>query len=256
MHSIWTVIAATAVLVLLGIGTPPARADDLVIFAAASLKESLTEAGDAWAARGRAKPVISFAASSALAKQIENGAPADLFLSADEQWMDYLSERSLLVAGTRTPFLRNELVLIAPASNPFQIEVKPGFALAELLGDEKLAMADVDSVPAGRYGKTALTNLGVWTKVEGNVVRQADVRAALALVERGEARAGIVYRTDAMASKKVTIAGVLPASSDQPVVYPLAIVEGHDLPEVRELREFLLSETAKAIFASYGFTTR
>jgi molybdate transport system substrate-binding protein len=254
MHSIWTVLTGAAVLVLLGM--PPARADDLVVFAAASLKESLTEAGDAWTARGRTTPVLSFAASSALAKQIENGAPADLYLSADEQWMDYLAERSLLVAETRTSFLGNELVLIAPASNAFQIDVKPGFSLAEVLGDEKLSMADVDSVPAGRYGKAALTNLGVWTKVEGNVVRQADVRAALALVERGEARAGIVYRTDAMATKRVTVAGVFPVSSHPPIVYSLAIVKEHDSPEARELREFLLSEASKAIFAAHGFSTR
>jgi molybdate transport system substrate-binding protein len=255
MHSIWTVLTGTTVLLLLGIAAP-ARADELVVFAAASLNESLTEAGDAWAAQGRPKPVLSFAASSALAKQIENGAPADLYLSADEQWMDYLAERSLLVAGTRSPFLGNELVLISPASNPFQIEVKSGFALADVLGDEKLAMADVDSVPAGRYGKAALTSLGVWTKVKDNVVRQADVRAALALVERGEARSGVVYRTDALASSKVTVAGVFPTSSHPPVVYSLAIVREHDSPEVRELREFLLSKTAKAIFAAHGFFPR
>jgi molybdate transport system substrate-binding protein len=255
MPSIWISLAGTAAAGLLALGTP-ARADDLVVFAAASLKESLSEAGDAWAAQGKARLVLSFAGSAALAKQIENGAPADLFLSADEQWMDYLADRDLLVGGTRTAFLGNELVLVAPASRPFQIEMKPALALAEMLGDEKLAMADADFVPAGRYGKAALTSLGVWTKVEGNVVRQSDVRAALVLVERDEARAGIVYRTDAMASTKVTIAGVFPPTSHQPISYPLAIVEGHDSPEVRALRDFLLSPAAKAIFASHGFSAR
>jgi molybdate transport system substrate-binding protein len=233
-----------------------ASADELVVFAAASLKESLTEAAGAYATEGKPKPVLSFAASSALAKQIENGAPADLFLSADEQWMDYLAARSLLVTGTRRPFLGNELVLIAPASRPFQIIVESGFALASVLGGEKLAMADVESVPAGRYGKAALMNLGVWTDVEANLVRQADVRAALALVERDEARAGIVYRTDAMASTKVMIAGTFPQISHQPIVYPLAIVEGHDSPDARAFREFLLSPAARAIFEQHGFSVR
>jgi molybdate transport system substrate-binding protein len=231
----------------------PACADDLMVFAAASLEESLTEAAEAWAAEGHPKLVLSFAASSVLAKQIENGAPADLFVSADERWMEYLADRSLVVAASRTPFLENELVLIAPASRPFQIEWKPGGALAEVLGDEKLALADVDSVPAGRYGKAALTSLGVWESVERNVVRQTDVRAALALVERDEARAGIVYRTDAMASRKVVIAAVFPATSHPPIVYPLAIVEGHASPDVHRLHEFLLSARAKEIFARHGF---
>ncbi len=253
MRSIGKVLIAGALAVLPALAASQARAEDLVIFAAASLKESLTETAEAFAARGKPKPVISFAASSALAKQIEHGAPAALFVSADEQWMDYLANRSLIVAGTRTSFLGNELVLIAPAARPFRIEIGPGFALAGVLGAEKLAMADVDSVPAGRYGKAALTNLGVWAAVEGNVVRQADVRAALALVERDEARAGIVYHTDAMASSKVTIAGSFPPISHPPIVYPLAIVHGHDSPEVRELREYLLSPAAKAIFARHGF---
>lgn len=231
----------------------PACANDLLVFAAASLQESLTEAADVWASEGKAKPVLSFAASSALAKQIENGAPADLFVSADEQWMDYLVDRSLVEPGSRTPFLGNELVLIAPAVRPFRVELKPGFALAALLGGDKLALADVESVPAGRYGKAALTNLGVWTSVERNVVRQADVRAALALVERDEARAGIVYRTDAMASRKVVIAATFPATSHPPIDYPIAIVEGHDSPEVRGLHSFLLSARAKEIFARHGF---
>jgi molybdate transport system substrate-binding protein len=251
-----TGIGLAAAVLGAALGAEPACADDLLVFAAASLEESLTEAADAWASEGRSKPVLSFAASSALAKQIENGAPADLFVSADEQWMDYLAERSLVVPGSRTPFLGNELVLIAPAGRPFRIEWKPGFALADVLADDKLALADVESVPAGRYAKAALANLGVWTSVERNVVRQADVRGALALVERGEARAGIVYRTDAMASRKVVIAAAFPATSHPPIAYPLAIVEGRDSPQVRELHAFLLSARAKEIFARHGFRVR
>ena len=251
MRSIRTAFLASAIAVLSA--ATAADADDLVVFAAASLRESMTEAAEAWGAQGKPKPVLSFAASSALAKQIENGAPADLFVSADERWMDYLAIRSLIISGTRAPFLGNELVLIAPAARSFPIEVKPGFALADVLGNEKLSMADVDSVPAGRYGKAALTNLEVWASVERSVVRQPDVRAALALVERDEARAGIVYRTDAMASSKVVVTGVFPATSHEPIVYPLAVVAGHDSPEVRELRDFLFSAPAKAIFRKHGF---
>jgi molybdate transport system substrate-binding protein len=256
MRSFPTPSIAAAIALVAAVHAQPACAGGLVVFAAASLHESLSEVAEAFAARGRPRPVLSFAASSALAKQIENGAPADLFLSADEQWMDYLADRSLIVPRTRTSFLGNELVLIAPSARPFQIEVKPGFALADVLGREKLSMADIDSVPAGRYGKAALTSLGVWASVEQNVVRQADVRAALALVERDEARAGIVYRTDAMASSKVVVAGRFPAGSHDPIVYPLAVVEGHDSPETHELREHLLSADSRKVFARHGFVIR
>lgn len=256
MHSIGKALLAAALACSTALIANPARADDLVVFAAASLKESLAEVADSFSGHGRTRPVLSFAASSALAKQIENGAPADLFISADEQWMDYLADRRLVVAQSRAPLLGNELVLIASSGRPFQIEIASGFALAEALGSEKLAIADVDSVPAGRYAKAALTHLGVWTSVERNVVRQADVRSALALVERGEARAGVVYRTDAMASSKVVVVGRFPATSHPPIVYPLAIVEGHESPEANELREYLLSAESMAIFAKHGFAVR
>ena len=237
-----------------GFMAAPARAEDKVtVFAAASLQEALTEAGDAFVAQGHAKPVLTFAASSALARQIEAGAPAGLFISADEQWMDYVSERGLLAPNTRTTFLGNHLVLVAPAAKPFTIAIKSGFPLAEILGTEKLALADPDSVPAGKYAKAALINLGVWSQVEGNVVPADNVRSALAFVERAEARAGVVYTTDALASKKVMVAGTFPDISHQPITYPLAVLKAHDTPEARSFRAFLLSNAAKTIFKARGF---
>jgi len=251
-----TCAAAALVVMLFASGPSFGEEPTTVVFAAASLNEALTDVVAAYAAAGNPKPEVSFGASSLLAKQIENGAPADLFLSADEQWMEYLVGRGLVVLGTRTDFVGNQLVIVAPAVRPFRLTIEPGFPLAATLGDDKLAMADPDSVPAGRYGKTALTNLGVWTAVEKNVVRAQDVRGALMLVERDEARAGIVYSTDALESRNVVVAGIFPEASHEPIVYPLAIVAGHDRPEVRRLREFILSAAAKSIFERHGFVPK
>ncbi|HEY2773114.1 MAG TPA: molybdate ABC transporter substrate-binding protein [Candidatus Binatia bacterium] len=233
---------------------PRARADDLVVFAAASLKESLEEVVQKFSESGHEKPVLSFGASSALARQIENGAPASLFLSADEQWMDDLAAHHFVASGTSTDLLGNVLVLVAFAAKPFSIEIQPGFALEAVLGSDKLALADPESVPAGRYAKAALESLGVWKNVEPNVVREPDVRSAMAMVERGEARAGIVYRTDAKISDRVVVVGTFPESSHAPIVYPMAIVAGHDDARTRELRDFLMSKAAAEIFRSHGFT--
>ena len=227
-----------------------------LVFAAASLRESMNEAADAFAATGAPKPVVSFAGSSTLAKQIENGAPADLFVSADEAWMDYLADKKLIVPASRAPFVSNKLVLIAPAGQPLKVDIKKGFALDKLLGDGKLAMADPNSVPAGRYGKAALIKLGVWPSVESKVVQGEDVRAALTFVERGEARAGIVYSTDAEASQKVTVAGLFPANSHAPISYPLALIAGRSNPDAVKFRTFLLSAKGKAIFAKHGFIVK
>ncbi len=203
------------VLVALCVGAPATRAEDqTLVFAAASLTDALNEVAANYAAGGKTAPLFSFAASSALARQIENGAPASLFISADEQWMDYLADRDLIVAGTRQSFLSNRLVLVASTKRPFETEIKFGFPLARILGGDKLAMADPDAVPAGRYGKAALVNLGVWRDVQGNVIRAENVRAALTFVERDEVRAGIVYATDAMVSKNAVVAGSF--SRDQP----------------------------------------
>jgi molybdate transport system substrate-binding protein len=224
--------------------------------AASSLQGSLDEAAARWTAKGHAKPVLSYAASSALARQVEAGAPADLFLSADEAWMDDVAGKGLIQPGTRQDFLGNRLVLIAPLSNKVRVVISPGFSLARALGGGRLAMADPGAVPAGKYGKEALVSLKVWQSVEAKVARAENVRAALALVERGEAPLGIVYATDALASKLVRVVGVFPATSHKPIVYPLARLKASAHPEAEGFRRFLLSSEAKVIFTRYGFTVR
>jgi molybdate transport system substrate-binding protein len=241
----------------LGLGTSAqAEQNGPLVLAAASLQESLTAASNAYAKRGHPKPVISFAASSALAHQIEAGAPADLFISADEPWMDFLAGKNLIRKESRKSFLTNRLVLITPANQPLSIKIKPGFPLAKALGDGRLAMGDPSSVPAGKYGKAALTQLGVWSEVEPKVAGAENVRAALQLVGRGEARAGIVYETDAKVARDVTIAGVFPAGTHAPITYPVAILASSQNPEAISFRAFLLSGAGKAIFHKYGFGTR
>jgi molybdate transport system substrate-binding protein len=227
-----------------------------VVLAAASLQESLNAVALAWAAKGHARPVISFAASSALARQIEAGAPADLFLSADETWMDYLAAKNLIIPASRLSFLHNQLVLIAPLSSNIRLEIAPRFALARALGLGRLAIADPAGVPAGRYGKAALEHLGVWRSVSDRLAPAENVRAALALVERGEAPLGIVYATDARASAKVRVMGAFPPHSHPPVSYPVARLKTSASPEAEPFRQFLLSREGKAIFARYGFRTR
>jgi molybdate transport system substrate-binding protein len=234
----------------------PATAKDVkapLVLAAASLQESLTAAADQWVKRGHAKPTISFAASSALARQIDAGAPADLFISADEPWMDDVQKNGHVAPGTRISFLANRLVLIAPADSKATIAIRKGMPLAQALGDGKLAMADPDSVPAGKYGKAALTSLGVWSQVQGKVARGDSVRAALAFVERGETPYGIVYETDAKASKGVRIVGVFPENSHPPITYPIARLTTSTSAEAEGFRLFLISATGRALFQSYGF---
>lgn len=239
------------------LGTPAAAQQrGPLVLAAASLQESLTEAADAWAKRKHPKPVISFAASSALARQIEAGAPADLFISADEPWMDSVAGKGLIKPKTRVSFMANRLVLISPASKPVRLSIGPTFPLARALGSGRLAMADPDAVPAGKYGKAALTKLGVWPSVEAKVVRAENVRAALAFVERGEAALGIVYTTDAIASKGVRIVGTFPANSHPPITYPIATLTASTSPDAEPFRHFLLSSAGKAIFARHGFVVR
>jgi molybdate transport system substrate-binding protein len=228
-----------------------------LVLAAASLQESMNAAADAWAGRGHPRPQLSFAASSALARQAASGAPADLFVSADLDWMDDLERRKLVVPGTRTNLLGNRLVLIAPKGSSVRVALRPGVDLRRALGrNGRLAMANTDAVPAGKYGKAALEKLGAWATVAPLVVRGESVRAALALVERGVAPLGIVYATDARASAKVRVAGVFPAGSYPPIVYPAArLVNGTSL-EAEPFRRFLNSREGKAIFARFGFSTR
>jgi molybdate transport system substrate-binding protein len=220
-------------------------ADGPVVLAASSLQEALEEAADAWTAQGHPAPVLSFAASSALARQVEQGAPADLFISADEEWMDTLASENLLRAGTRTDLLSNRLVLVARKGTTVR-------RLADL-GGGKLALADPAAVPAGRYAKAALESLGEWPRIEANVVPAENVRAALALVERGEAALGIIYTTDALASDKVEVLETLPESSHPPIRYPAAVLAGSKDADAVAFLAFLSSGAARRIFAKHGF---
>ena len=236
---------------LLFLAAAPAAAQNLTVFAAASLKDALDEIVRGY--QPKAKVVVSYAASSTLAKQIENAAPADLFISADVDWMDYLETRKLIDSRSRVNLLRNRLVIIAPADSSAALEIKPGFALAAALGKDRLAMANPDFVPAGKYGKAALENLGVWQSVAAKVAPADNVRAALVLVSRGEAPFGIVYRTDAIADKKVKIVGEFPPGSHPPIVYPAAVVATGRRAQAQAFLDYLGSAPARAIFTKYGF---
>lgn len=237
-----------------GAAAPAMAADTVTVFAAASLKNALDDVNAACEAEVGEKATISYAASSALAKQIEEGAPADIFVSADLDWMKYLADKNLIKKDTETQLLGNSIVLVAPADSTAAIEIKPDFDLAGLLGDGKLAMANVDSVPAGKYGKASLEKLGVWKSVEGKVAQAENVRAALALVSSGEAPLGIVYKTDAAADKKVKVIGTFPDDSHPPIVYPVAQTADSKDDDTPAFLDCLKSEKAKALFEEQGFT--
>lgn len=225
----------------------------VLIFDAASLTDVVDELGRVFSARSPQVQVKSSpAASSVLAKQIEAGALADVFFSADLDWMDYLEQRNLLRAGTRHNVVFNRLVLIAPADSKVSLEIAPGFDLLKALGDGKLATGDPDSVPVGKYARAALEKLGVWNNVSPRIVRAENVRSALAFVARGEAPLGIVYRTDALAEKKVRIVDVFPQDSHPPIIYPIALTARAG-PEAQRLLDFVIGEEARPIFRQYGF---
>jgi len=223
------------------------------VFAAASLTDALSEIGAAYAAAGHPTPALSFAASSLLARQIDQGASADVFISADAPWMDYLAERRLIDPNSRVSLLANTIVLIAPLDRPLNLPIRFGFDLHGALAGGKLSMADPDSVPAGRYGRAALQGMGAWNAVSGDVVRAENVRAALRFVEIGEAAAGVVYYTDALASNRVQIVGAFPATSHPRIAYPMAVIRGAREAEARAFAAFLLSAPAKAVFTRMGF---
>jgi molybdate transport system substrate-binding protein len=247
--------AAVAALSLAMAMAPGAVGGERVtVFAAASLKNALDAANAAWQAETGNTAVASYAASSALARQIEAEAPADLFISADLSWMDYLAEKGLLRDGTRANLLGNRLVLVAPKDGAKRVEISAGFDLASLLGDGRLAMGAVSTVPAGRYGKAALESLGVWSSVEGKVAGAESVRAALALVSRGEAPYGVVYRTDAAADPGVAVVATFPEDSHPPIVYPVAILSGSTSPAAAGYLAFLRSEAAERFFLEQGFS--
>lgn len=231
-----------------------AAQEKVTVFAAASMKNALDAANAAWSGKTGNTAIVSYAASSALAKQIEAGAPADLFISADLAWMDYLAGKQLIRQDTRTNLVGNRLVLVAPADNARAVDISPGFELARLVGDGKLAMAAVDSVPAGKYGKAALEKLGVWSSVEGKVAAADNVRSALLLVSRGEAPYGIVYQTDAAADPGVKIVGTFPEDSHDPIIYPIAILSGSGNAAAAPYLQFLTSPEALSFFEKEGFT--
>jgi molybdate transport system substrate-binding protein len=238
--------------------SPPAKAEEITIFAAASLKTALDDIAADWQASTGNTAVISYGGSSALAKQIQQGAPADLFLSAAVNWMDTLEGDGLIKPETRKNLLGNTLVLVAHGSDAPALTIGQKLDLAGLLGDGKLSMAMVDSVPAGQYGKEALTSLGLWDDVEGSVAESENVRAALALVQTGEAPFGIVYGSDAIADSdadgRVTVVGTFPANSHAPIIYPVAQIASSMKPEAAEFLDWLSSDAARGIFESQGFT--
>jgi len=231
-----------------------ARAQQLTVFAAASLTDALKDVSVQWTEAGHKPLRLSFGSSSTLAQQIEQGAPANLFASADQRWMDYLATRHLIAADTRKDLLGNDLVLVVPADHPQHVTIAPGFNLLAMLGPKgRLATGDPAHVPVGMYAEQALRNLGLWDAVAPQLARAADVRSALLLVERGEAPAGIVYATDAAVSPAVTVAGTFPANTHDPVTYPFAVTKTGDTPEARALLTFLAGPQARAIFAKRGF---
>jgi molybdate transport system substrate-binding protein len=232
----------------------PARAQQLTVFAAASLTDAMKDVSVQWTQAGHKALRLSFGSSSTLALQIEQGAPANLFASADQKWMDHLAGKHLIAADTRKDLLGNELVLVVPADHPRQVTIAPGFKLLAMLGPSgRLATGDPAHVPVGIYAEQALKKLGLWEAVAPRLAAAADVRSALLLVERGEAPAGIVYATDAAASNAVMVAGKFPANTHDPIAYPFAVTKTGDTPEARALLTFLSGPQARAIFIKRGF---
>lgn len=233
----------------------PASAEDktITVFAAASMKNALDEVDAAYIAKTGVKITASYAASSVLAKQIEQGAPADVFVSADSDWMDYAASRKTINELSRVNLLGNSIVLIAPKdSNIDNVAIAQGFDLAKLAGDGRIATGDVKSVPVGKYAKAALTSLGAWQAAEPKFAMAESVRAALTLVARGEAALGIVYSTDAKVEPGVKIVGTFPADSHPAIIYPVAATTTAK-PETNDYLAFLRSTAAKTIFEKYGF---
>ena len=232
---------------------PAFAADKVTVFAAASLKNALDEVSAAWKSDTAKETANAYAASSALAKQIEGGAPADIFISADLDWMAYLSDKKLIAEGSEMKLLGNRLVLVVPADSRATVAIAPGFDLAGVLNGGKLAVCDVKAVPAGKYAKAALEKLGAWASVENSLAQAENVRAALKLVATGEAPAGIVYQTDAKEEKRVKVLGTFPADSHPAIVYPAALVAGSRNADAAEFLNFLQSATALDIFKAHGF---
>ena len=249
-----TWVALLATFACVAGASPPDKPAPLTVFAAASLKESLDEAATAYERGGGAPVRVSYAASSALARQIEQGAPADVFVSADQAWMDALQEQKLIDPASRRNLLGNTLVLVAPKDSKVQVALKPGLDLAALLGaDGRLALALTNSVPAGKYAKQSLVKLGAWEGVKSRTAEAENVRAALLLVARGEAPLGIVYGSDAFAEPKVRVVATFPADAHAAIVYPIARVAASTHPQAKAFVQWLQTPAARAIFARHGF---
>ena len=249
-------LLATA-LVGVPLATPgSARADAAgpTVFAAASMKTALDAIATAWKEKTGKAMVVSYGSSGTLAKQIEAGAPADLFISADQKWMDVLAKDGAIKPDTRENLLGNSLVLVSPSVASVPMKIEKGFDLARALGDGKLAVCTVTSCPAGMYGKEALTKLGVWPAIEPKLAQAENVRAALLLVARGEAKYGIVYATDAKAEPKVKVVGTFPEDSHAPIVYPVAVTKDAKSADATALEAFLRSPEAVKILEGQGFT--
>ena len=251
---------ASGLLAALFIFTAPLHAADspsqpLLVFAASSLTDALNEIGPAFTRESGQQVKFSYAASSVLAKQIEAGAKADVFFSADTDWMDYVVARSLIDKASRKDLLGNRLVLVAPKDSKVALLIAPNFPLAAALGTGRLSTGDPDSVPVGKYARGALTSLGVWNDVADRLIRAENVRSALAFISRGEAPLGIVYETDALIDKKVRVVAVFPASSHLPIIYPVASTTVAQ-PGAAQFLKYLQSDAAKASFKKFGFSIR
>jgi molybdate transport system substrate-binding protein len=242
-----------ALLLMLSALSTQAAERTLTVFAAASLTDAMQAAGRAFTAASGVSVRFSFAASSALARQVESGAPADVFISADREWMDYLAERRLIQPATRGDIVTNALVLVAPADSKVSLGIAPGFALAQALGPNgRLSTGDPQTVPVGRYAKAALTNLGVWESVSRRIIAADNVRTALNFVALGEAPLGVVYATDVRGSSRVRVVDTFPAATHEPITYPAAVTARAG-PGAAEFVRFLHGPAARSIFSSYGF---
>ena len=230
-----------------------AQGKDVVIFAAASLKNALDDIAGQWQRETGKKVVVSYAASNTLIKQIEQSAPADIFISADLDWMDYGQQKDLIKPDSRSNLLGNRLVLIAPKDSSVSANIQPGFDLAALLKGGRLAMGNVDAVPAGKYGKASLEKLGVWDSVKDKIAQAETVRAALLFVSRGEAPLGIVYQTDAAADPSVKIVGTFPENTHPPIIYPVALTKESANADAQAFLNYLRSPAARAAFERQGF---
>ena len=253
MRRVWASLFVALAIIALA-GSRAAGAAEVTVFAAASLKNAMDDVAGAWREASGNVAVIAYAGSSQLARQIEAGAPADLFISANPDWMDYLEKAGLIDAASRKDLLGNRLVLVAHGRDAAPVELGPDLDLAGLLGQGRLAMAMVDSVPAGMYGKAALQHLGLWADVADRIAQADNVRAALTLVALGEAPLGIVYATDAAAADDVTVVGTFPEASHPPIIYPIALTTDAKEPAARELLAFIASPEARPLFERQGFT--